>query len=173
MSQPFIGEIRMFAGNFAPASWAFCNGQLMPISEYDALFFLLGTTYGGDGISTFAVPDMRGRIPVHAGIGPGLAIQHHLGDQAGSETVTLLPAQLPAHSHALNASTQNADSKNPRRRIPAITAEPAYAEGASAVTPMHASAIANSGGNEAHPNVMPVLCVHFIIALAGIYPSRT
>jgi len=173
MSEPFVGEIRMFAGSFAPRGWAFCDGQLLAVSQNDALFSLLGTIYGGDGRTTFGLPDMRGRIPVHMGTGPGLTPQR-LGAKAGSERVTVTVNQTPSHSHLSQeyATSHKADSGDPAGNIPArsVTINP-YAS-VMPDTSMAGSAISNSGGSQAHTNLMPFLCVHFIIALFGIYPSR-
>jgi len=174
MSDPFIGEIRMFAGNFAPRSWALCDGQLLAISQNDALFSLLGTIYGGDGRSTFALPDMRGRIPLHKGQAPGLS-NRPIGQQAGQENVTLTTNQLPAHNHAFHASTSPADSGYPAGQLVAdTTPDPVYNEaGADTDIAMPANTVSNVGDGQAHPNTMPFQCVNFIIALFGIYPSRS
>ncbi len=171
MSEPFVGEIRMFAGNFAPRSWAFCDGQLLAVSQNDALFSLLGTIYGGDGRTTFGLPDLRGRVPVHAGQGPGLS-QRRLGSQGGSEKVTLTVNQLPSHGHPLTGSSDNASDANPAGDVLAgsTVLEPYY--NGPPDTNMAATAIAAVGGSRSHTNLMPYLCVHFIVALVGIYPSR-
>ena len=171
MAEPFIGEIRMFAGNFAPRSWAFCNGQLLQVNQNDALFSLLGTIYGGDGRTTFGLPDLRGRLPIHAGTGPGLTPRAQ-GQKSGTETVTPTAAQLPSHTHALQASTQPADSALPQDNLLAETDFDCYASPRSLVG-MATQAISNTGGSQAHNNVMPFTCVNFIIALFGIFPSRT
>ena len=171
MSEPFVGEIRMFAGNFAPRGWALCDGQWLAISQNDALFSLLGTIYGGDGQATFALPDLRGRLPIHAGTGPGLS-PRQLGSKGGTENVTLVANQLPAHTHAMMGSADRADARNPRRRILGTSAEPFYAAPSAAPVSLHQSSIAASGGGQPHPNLMPYVCVNFIIALFGIYPSR-
>ena len=171
MSEPFVGEIRTFAGNFAPVGWAFCYGQLIPISQNTALFSLLGTTYGGDGRTNFALPDLRGRAPMHAGSGPGLT-PRSLGESGGAETVTVTPAQAPAHSHAFRASSGGANSADPSGNVLANAgAKALYAAGA-ADTPMSAGAVAPAGGEQPHNNLMPYLAVSFIIALQGIFPSR-
>lgn len=170
MSEPFVGEIRMFAGNFAPRGWAFCDGQLLAVSQNDALFSLLGTIYGGDGRTTFGLPDLRGRIPVHAGTGPGLSPR--LGSKAGAENVTLTVNQLPSHSHPLQASTDVARTPNPATNVPATsTVIDGYINEAPSES-MAPSAVGSVGGSRSHTNLMPFLCVHFIIALFGIYPSR-
>ncbi len=172
MSDPFIGEIRMFAGNFAPRSWAFCDGQLLAVSQNDALFSLLGTIYGGDGRTTFGLPDLRGRIPVHAGTGPGLT-NRRLGGKSGTETVTVTTSQLPAHSHALQGSDQFADTPNPASHALAkSTAADFYIHEAPSVN-LSSSAVTTTGGSQSHTNLMPFLCVNFIIALFGVYPSRS
>jgi microcystin-dependent protein len=172
MSEPFVGEIRMFAGNFAPRGWALCDGQLLAISQNDALFSLLGTIYGGDGRTTFGLPDLRGRIPVHTGSGPGLS-PRQIGAKAGTETETLTIAQLPAHSHAAKAQATPGDSGNPKNRHWAATSNtPAAYSNDPANSDMAAAMLSPVGGNQAHSNMMPYLCVNFIIALFGVYPSR-
>ncbi|HEY8876941.1 MAG TPA: tail fiber protein [Roseateles sp.] len=170
MSDPFIGEIRLFAGNFAPRDWAFCNGQLMSIAQNTALFALVGTTYGGNGQTTFALPDLRGRVPVHMGQGPGLTPRTQ-GEMAGSETVTLLSSQMPAHSHALRASTAAASGSSPAGALLGSTSVNSYDSSAAGV-PMAPGAIGNSGGSQPHNNMAPTLTLNYIIALAGIFPSR-
>jgi microcystin-dependent protein len=167
MAQPYVGEIRMFAGNFAPAGWMFCEGQLLPISENETLFNLIGTTYGGDGQETFALPDLRGRIPIHQGNGFILA------ETGGVEEITLTVQQIPAHTHPLLASADPANSLNPLNNVvgspltatPYITIPPA-----STLSP---SAISTVGGSQPHTNFQPYLCVDFIISLFGIFPSQT
>lgn len=170
MSEPFVGEIRMFAGNFAPRGWAFCDGQLLAVSQNDALFSLLGTIYGGDGRTTFGLPDLRGRIPIHAGTGPGLS-PRRLGAKAGEEKVTLTVNQLPSHRHSWNATTNSAQSRDAVNRIPAAVPGTLYTGNANQ-TNLSSSAVTNVGGSRSHTNLQPYLCVHFIIALVGIYPSR-
>lgn len=172
MSEPFVGEIRMFAGNFAPRGWAFCDGQLLAVSQNDALFSLLGTIYGGDGRTTFGLPDLRGRIPVHAGTGPGLSVRR-LGAKGGEEKVTLTVTQLPSHSHTLQASTQLAPDDVPTGRVLAQARNiTPYRENASLFVDMASASVTSVGGSQSHTNLQPFLCVHFIIALFGIYPSR-
>ena len=169
MAQPYVGEIRMFAGNFAPAGWMFCEGQLLPISEYETLFNLIGTTYGGDGQSTFALPDLRGRIPLHQGN------SFILAETGGVEEVTLTVQQIPAHSHPLLASTANAQSGSPTGSLLANTTGTGgimYIE-AAASTPLSAASIGGTGGSQPHTNFQPYLCVDFIISLFGIFPSPT
>lgn len=171
MSEPFVGEIRMFAGNFAPRGWAFCDGQLLAVSQNDALFSLLGTIYGGDGHTTFGLPDLRGRLPIHAGHGPGLS-ERRLGAKAGAEEVTLTVNQLPSHHHTLNASSTAATGNSPQDAFvgdsPSVDV---FTESAPSLN-MNTEAISKVGGSQSHTNLMPFLCVNFIIALVGIYPSR-
>jgi microcystin-dependent protein len=167
MAQPYVGEIRMFAGNFAPAGWMMCEGQLLPISENETLFQLIGTTYGGDGQSTFALPDLRGRIPIHQGN------NHVLAENGGVEDVTLTTQQLPIHNHPLVASADPANSPNPGTHVPAetITATPYFADAPN--VPLHPGALAPAGGSQPHTNIQPFLCINFIISLFGIFPSPT
>lgn len=171
MSEPFVGEIRMFAGNFAPRSWAFCDGQLVAVSQNDALFALLGTIYGGDGRTTFGLPDMRGRLPIHAGTGPGLS-QRRLGAKLGTERETLTVNELPAHTHPMKVSTDVSNVPTPRHNV---TARPTSVDLYIADNPntsLAPNAISATGGSQSHDNMMPFLAVHFIIALFGIFPSR-
>jgi microcystin-dependent protein len=167
MAQPYVGEIRMFAGNFAPAGWMFCEGQLLPISENETLFQLIGTTYGGDGQSTFQLPDLRGRLPIHQGNGSILA------ETGGAEEITLTVNQIPAHSHPLLASTGPATGSTP---VGNLTAESAslsiYIEDAPGVS-LNPAAVSPVGGSQPHTNFQPYLCVDFIISLFGIFPSPT
>jgi microcystin-dependent protein len=167
MAQPYIGEIRMFAGNFAPAGWMFCEGQLLAISENDTLFNLIGTTYGGDGQSTFGLPDLRGRIPIHQGNGFLLA------QNGGVEEVTLTVQQIPSHAHAFLASANNASAANAAGKLLAQT--PSYTPyiALSANSALSANAVGSTGGSQPHTNFQPYLCVNFIISLFGIYPSPT
>lgn len=165
MSTPYIGEIRMFGGNFAPAGWEFCNGQLLAIAENDTLFQLIGTTYGGDGQSTFALPDLRGRNPIHAGSGFVLA------QQAGVETVALTTAQIPQHSHTAQAAPGPGNAGPPTNAVWAQSALNQFSSGAGAA-PMNAAAIQPAGGSQPHDNMMPFLAVSFIISLFGIFPSQ-
>lgn len=171
MSEPFVGEIRMFAGNFAPRGWAFCDGQLLAVSQNDALFSLLGTIYGGDGRTTFGLPDLRGRIPLHAGSGPGLS-PRRLGAKAGSEKETLTVNQLASHSHDFNGNTAAATTKNPQGKVVSQGVGVSYFLAENQNTSMASNMITNTGGSRSHTNLMPTLCVNFIIALFGIYPSR-
>ncbi len=167
MAQPYVGEIRMFAGNFAPAGWMFCEGQLLPISENETLFQLIGTTYGGDGESTFALPDLRGRIPIHQGNGFILA------ETGGAEEITLTVSQIPAHSHPMLASADVASSLNPQSNVVStpLTATPYFA--ATPASPLSPQSISAVGGSQPHTNFQPYLCVDFIISLFGIFPSPT
>jgi len=167
MAQPYVGEIRMFAGNFAPAGWMFCEGQLLPISEYETLFNLIGTTYGGDGQSTFALPDLRGRVPLHFGNGFTLA------ETGGVETVTLTVSQIAAHSHPFLASSNNAAATAALNNVAAVT--PSYTPyiALSPNTPMNSQIVSSVGGSQPHNNFQPYLCVDFILSLYGIFPSQT
>jgi microcystin-dependent protein len=167
MAQPYVGEIRMFAGNFAPAGWMFCEGQLLPISENETLFQLIGTTYGGDGQSTFALPDLRGRIPLHQGNGFILA------ETGGAEEITLTVQQIPAHSHPFLASGDVGNQVNAASNLPSNSqgAIP-YIEDAPTVN-MSAQVVSPVGGSQPHTNFQPYLCVDFIISLFGIFPSPT
>jgi len=166
MSSPFIGEIRMFAGNFAPVGWAFCNGALMPIDQNDALFNLIGTTYGGDGQSTFALPDLQSRIPIH--VGPGFA----LGQQAGVESVTLITSQMPAHNHVPQANSSAGTQSDPAGGVWAQSTLGQFSSAAPTL-PMAPVALGSSGGSQPHDNMMPFLVVNFILSLFGIFPSQT
>lgn len=173
MSEPFIAEIRIFAGNFAPRGWAFCNGQLLPISQNTALFSLIGTTYGGDGRSTTALPNLEGRAPMHPGRGPGLT-SRRLGENGGVETVTLVDAQMPSHNHTMTGSARPAINDDPdnTRYFGTTGGNLAYAPAAS-LTTMADPAIGQTGGGQAHNNMQPFLAINFIIALVGLYPSRS
>jgi microcystin-dependent protein len=164
MSNPFIGEIRMFGGNFAPAGWAFCEGQLIPISENDALFTLIGTTYGGDGQETFALPDLRGRLPIHQGN------SFTLGQQGGVEEVTLTTQQIPSHTHALVGATGNGSQGNPAANFLASSTIVKLYGSETPDTAMAASSIGPAGGSQPHTNFQPYLCISFIISLFGIFP---
>lgn len=165
MAQPYVGEIRMFAGNFAPAGWMFCDGSLLPISENETLFQLIGTTYGGDGQSTFALPDLRGRLPLHQGNGFILA------ETGGVETVTLTAQQIPAHAHVLLAADVPGDRVSAAGAM--LARGPVYGDNPSASANMNAASITAVGGSQPHDNMQPYLCVSFIISLFGIFPSQT
>lgn len=171
MSEPFVGEIRMFAGNFAPRGWAFCDGQLLAVSQNDALFSLFGTIYGGDGRTTFGLPDLRGRIPIHAGSGPGLS-PRRLGAKGGAENVTLTVNQLPSHGHNFRAVTGPADRTSPDAATVAESVTNDIYNVEIPDSPLSSSAVSKVGGSRSHTNLMPFLCIHFIVALFGIYPSR-
>lgn len=169
MAQPYVGEIRMFAGNFAPAGWLLCEGQLLPISENETLFNLIGTTYGGDGQSTFALPDLRGRIPIHFGQGPGLS-SYTVGTAAGVEEVTLTVNQVTAHSHAPLSSSESTQT-SPQNGLWASSTSPMFSTSPPNVN-MAPGAILPTGGSQPHTNFMPYLCVNFIISLFGIFPPH-
>lgn len=172
MAQPYIGEIRMFAGNFAPAGWMFCEGQLLPISENETLFNLIGTTYGGDGQSTFGLPDLRGRVPIHFGTRSGGA-NYQLAETGGIEEVTLTAQQIPVHNHPAGCIGADGNSVSPTGGLPAVNTT-ALAYGAMPPqTPMNAAVVAPVGGSQPHSNFQPYLCVDFIISLFGIFPSQT
>lgn len=179
MTTPYLGQITMFAGTFAPVGWALCNGQLLSIAQNSALFQVLGTTYGGDGVQTFALPDLQCRIPVHQGAGLGLS-PYVLGQRAGSENVTLLTAQMPQHSHSFNATTTNATAtaigSTLLPGVPTMGANPSLYTLVTTTTPtfntMAAASCGPAGGNQPHPNQMPSLAISFIIALAGVFPSQ-
>ncbi len=166
MAQPYVGEIRMFGGNFAPAGWEFCAGQLLPISGNETLFQLIGTTYGGDGQNTFAMPDLRGRLPIHQGNGFVLA------ETGGVEQITLTVSQTPSHTHALLASNDISVSSNPGNNVTGQAAAKLYRVGVPNVS-LNAASISAVGGSQPHTNFQPYLCVDFIISLFGIFPSPT
>ena len=175
MADPFVAEIRIFPFNFAPKGWAWCDGQLLPLSQNTALFSLLGTTYGGDGKSNFALPDLQGRAPMHPGQGPGLSL-HDLGETGGSETVTLLESEIPSHSHACRGLQPGirhqpgpAGAATCRRSRQGIAL---YEAAASIVTHERRSSLAPAGGDQPHNNLQPYLTFYFCIALQGVYPSR-
>ncbi|MCU1354139.1 MAG: hypothetical protein JWM05_3348 [Acidimicrobiales bacterium] len=165
MSEPYVGEIRMFGGNFAPAGWMFCEGQILAIDQFDVLFILLGTTYGGDGQTTFALPDLRGRVPVHMGAS---YVQGQLG---GQETVTLTTGQIPSHSHAVQVVAQPAESSKPAGRYLAQSDDDLYDVSGSDLS-LQGTAVSQAGGSQPHDNMQPFLCVNFIISLSGIFPSQ-
>lgn len=170
MSEPFVGEIRMFAGSFNPAGWAFCNGALMPISENETLFNLIGTTYGGDGMETFALPNLCGRVPIHQGVGPG-GWTYQIGESAGTETVTLTTQQIPVHTHAPSASFAPT-SNDPTNRSWASSPARQFVTSVTPDTDMNAP-VGVAGGTQPHENMQPVLVVTFIISLFGIFPSMS
>ena len=170
MSDPFIAEIKIFAGTFAPRGWAFCNGQLLPIAQNTALFSLVGTTYGGDGRTTFGLPNLQGRAPMHPGRGPGLT-SRRLGETGGSETATLNSNQIAAHTHGARATTEAPATNSPSGALPA--AAPVFEAGDATNTDMSDQSVAPVGGGQPHNNLQPVLTLHFIVALQGLYPSRS
>jgi microcystin-dependent protein len=165
VAQPFLGEIRLFAGNFAPVGWEFCNGQLLQISQNDAIFALIGTTYGGDGVTTFALPDLRGRAPVHQGGG------FTIGQVAGSEQVTLTTNELPAHGHPLRATAADGTTADPTNAVWAESDARTFST-AAPNTSLHPSSLGNAGGGQPHSNLMPFVTLNFIIALQGVFPSQ-
>jgi microcystin-dependent protein len=176
----FIGEIRLFAGNFPPLGWAFCDGSLLSIAQNTALFALIGTTYGGNGQTTFALPDLRGRVPLHQGTQIGTGNSYVMGQQAGTETVTLTGSQIPSHSHSASASTAappttgtGINLTGPTAYVPAAPAKPRfYAPAGSSMVAMSAQAVQPTGGNQPHNNMAPFLALSFIIAIEGIFPSQ-
>lgn len=175
MADPFVAEIRIFPFNFAPKGWAWCDGQLLPLSQNTALFSLLGTTYGGDGKSNFALPDLQGRAPMHPGQGPGLSL-HDLGETGGSETVTLLESEIPAHFHGVRSesATGTSASIEGKRFGRSATGRPsAYTTATTPLVQMHPNSIAPAGGDQPHNNMQPYLTFYFCIALQGVFPPRT
>ncbi|MGD2115232.1 MAG: tail fiber protein [Acidobacteriota bacterium] len=173
MSEPFVAEIRIFAGNFAPRGWAFCNGQLLPIAQNTALFSLIGTTYGGDGRTTTALPNLEGRAPMQPGRGPGLT-DRRLGQRGGVETVTLSEAQMPNHSHIVMASGEDADDDDPNDHVTATTVGVRlYNQSSNPLVSFASQALVGAGGSQAHNNMQPYLTMNYIIALVGLYPSRS
>jgi microcystin-dependent protein len=172
MADPFVAEIRIFGFNFAPKGWAFCDGQLLPLSQNTALFSLLGTTYGGDGKSNFALPDMQGNAPMHPGQGPGLSL-HDLGETGGSETVTLLESEMPAHSHAFQFSNNDSGVQTPPGQLLAGGVGVGQYAAPGPLVQMNPSVIAPAGGDLPHNNMQPYLTLNFCIALQGVFPPRT
>jgi microcystin-dependent protein len=169
---PYVGEIRMFAGNFAPAGWAFCDGRTLPISENDVLFQLIGTTFGGDGEETFNLPNLQSRYPIHFGTGPS-GITYQLGEMAGAESVTLTVQQIPSHSHPALGNTDPGNSGTPAN---SVWGEPAAVSMYAPLTPnttMDPVSVQPTGGSQPHENMMPFLCINFIISLFGVFPSPT
>jgi microcystin-dependent protein len=172
MAQPYVGEIRMFAGNFAPAGWMFCDGQLLPISENETLFQLIGTTYGGDGQSTFALPGLASRVPIHMGQGPGLPSNRQLAENGGTETVTLTVQQIPIHTHAPLASNAGGSDSPAGNYWGSSTLGKPYVAPGGAYVPMNTATIgAQIGGSQPHENMIPYLGINYIISLFGIFPS--
>jgi len=174
MSDPFVAEIRIFPFNFAPKGWAFCDGQILPISQNTALFSLLGTTYGGNGQSTFALPDLQGRLPMHPGQGPGLSL-HDLGEEGGSEVVTLLQSEMPSHNHNAQGSNTNSNQQAANANFHSgSTQNKRYAPNATVPdTTMNPAIIGVTGGSQPHNNMSPYLTLNFCIALQGVFPPRT
>lgn len=170
MSDQYVGEIRMFAGPYAPQGWAMCDGQLLQISQYEVLYTLLGTTYGGDGRTTFGVPDMRGRVPISIGNSSG--VNYVLGQKGGTETVTLLESQLPAHIHLPAAQSATGDQPLPTNNVWASKQVFEKPAGGATLVAMAAAAISSTGGNQPHDNVMPYTALTFIIATEGLYPTQ-
>ncbi len=164
MSEPFLAEVRIVGFNFAPRGWAFCDGQILPINQNQSLYSLLGTTYGGDGRTTFALPDLRGRCPIH--VGPG----HTLGQKSGEETHTLSAGEMPQHTHTAEANSADATAATPNNNVLARQAGRIYDSGN--LTGLHSGTITNTGGGQAHDNMMPYLALNFAIALQGLFPSR-
>ena len=172
MSEPFIAEIRIFAGNFAPRSWAFCDGQLLPISQNTALFSLIGTTYGGDGRTTTALPNLQGRAVMHPGRGPGLT-SRRLGQRTGVEKVTILEAEMPSHTHTLQARARLANESSPAGNSLAVgKGIGIYTNDTNPLVSMDSSSLNNTGGSQSHNNMQPYITLNYIIALQGLYPSR-
>jgi microcystin-dependent protein len=172
MSDMFVGEIRMFAGGYAPNGWAACEGQLLAISDNEVLYTLLGTTFGGDGQATFALPDLRGRAPVHMGLGPGLTTKV-IGLAGGAESVTLTASGLPSHGHQPAAAAASGTADSPAGAVWATMPDSPYASAPASRVPMHPAALSPAGGGQPHENCSPYLAVRFIIALAGIFPSQS
>ena len=171
MAFPYVGEIKMFAGQRLPAGWLRCDGSLLPISEYEVLFILLGTTYGGDGQNTFCVPDLRGRIPIHQGQGSGLP-NYFLGENGGVETVTLTTSQIGPHTHSVGASNATGTAASPANAVWGTAPANLYNTSAPA-TPMAGNTVSNAGSSQPHENVQPVLCISFIISAFGIFPPQS
>jgi len=169
MSEPFLAEVRIVGFNFAPRGWAFCDGQILPINQNQSLYSLLGTTYGGDGRTSFALPDLRGRTPIHEGSSNGT--NHTLGQKSGSETVTLSAAEMPSHDHALNATTANGDQPIPVGNALAAFNN-GYLGGSPTTVQLASGTVANVGGGQGHDNMQPYLALNFCIALQGLFPSR-
>ena len=172
MAQPYVGEIRMFGGNFAPAGWMFCEGQLLPISENETLFQLIGTTYGGDGESTFNLPNLASRVPVHMGTGPD-GTTYQIGELAGTEQETLTVQQIPIHTHTMQGSLNAASTQTPAANVVGKSTQVDLFINAQPNDAMNANAITPAGGSQPHENTQPFLCINFIISLFGVFPSQT
>ena len=173
MAQPYVGEIRMFAGNFNPNGWQFCSGQLVPISENETLFNLIGTTYGGDGQETFALPNLQGRVPLHFGTSSKSGSTYQIGESAGVEQVTLTTQQIPTHSHPVLADSDLANNPSPINNLLATPATLRIYQAVAPSSQMNAGAVQPAGGSQPHENMQPYLCVNFIISMFGIYPQQT
>lgn len=171
MSEPFLAEVRIVGFNFAPRGWAFCDGQILPINQNQSLYSLLGTTYGGDGRTSFALPDLRGRTPLHVGRSNG-GEEHRLGQKSGEETHTLAANEMPQHRHVLQASSADGNNLNPGGHVLGREVGGIYEESATTLTTMRSGTITNVGGGQAHENMQPYLAVNFCIALQGLFPSR-
>src|SRR5262245_59372960 len=169
---PYVGEIRMFAGNFAPNGWMFCEGQTLPISENEVLFQLIGTTYGGDGEETFNLPNLASRVPIHMGTGPD-GTTYQLGEMAGTEQETLTTQQIPSHTHPMVVSTGPGNVNAPNGNLPSQSPSIQYLIDDTPNTPMNAAAVSPAGGSQPHENIQPFLCINFIISLFGVFPSQT
>jgi microcystin-dependent protein len=172
MPEPYVGEIRMFGGNFAPAGWMLCEGQTLPISENEVLFQLIGTTYGGDGEETFNLPNLASRVPIHMGTGPG-GTTYQIGEMAGTEQETLTVQQIPIHTHPLVGNSQAASDPSPTDHVTAKTVSNIYNNTVAPDTPMSPNAISPVGGSQPHENTQPFLCINFIISLFGVFPTQT
>ena len=171
MADPFVAEIRIFPFNFAPKGWAWCDGELLPLSQNTALFSLLGTTYGGNGKSNFALPDLQGRAPMHPGQGPGLSL-HDLGETGGSDTVTLLESEIPSHSHAVTASQSDGLERTPQNQLLATGMGISQYQAPGPLTTLSPNTVGVTGGDQPHNNLQPYLTLYFCIALQGVFPPR-
>ena len=172
MPEQYVGEIRMFAGDFAPVGWEFCDGQLMPINQNELLFSLIGTRYGGDGRTTFALPDLRGRLPINQGKNPQTGMTYELGRQGGAEKVTLRPEEIPSHTHHIACTSETGTLESPKDAIWAKNVQQYSTNAPNEQLKMHEGIIGSVGGSQPHNNMMPFLALRFIIALDGIYPSQ-
>ncbi len=170
MSEPFLAEVRIVGFNFAPRGWAFCDGQILPINQNQSLYSILGTTYGGDGRTTFALPDLRGRTPIHTGRSDG-GTEHRLGSKSGEETHTLSAAEMPQHTHSVQGRNDEPTGSNPQDHVFARSVQQVYAPFSAPAT-FGSGSVANVGGSQAHDNMQPYLAVNFCIALQGLFPSR-
>ncbi|HEY5029146.1 MAG TPA: tail fiber protein [Candidatus Angelobacter sp.] len=174
MGEPYVGEIRMFGGSFAPAGWAMCNGATLAISENDTLFNLIGTTYGGDGQQTFNLPDLQGRAPVHMGQGPGISQNYVIGEKAGVESVTLTTNQIPLHTHSFVASSDAGQSAQPQNALFALLPTGnLYTQPQQPAVNLNSNMLSAAGGSQPHDNIQPYLCITFIISLFGVFPTQS